>query len=131
MGKDMDRDLVEKITDLIDSCTTLLETITDNVFTYRMIEQPTDQEAAAGETVTFTVKATGVKKYTWQYRTGDSGSTPSSWRDSMFSAATGGDTNSVSFPANSTIASYGYRCKMIDYDNVEHVTNKVNFTLIT
>lgn len=126
MGKDMDRDLVEKITDLIDSCTTLLETITDNVFTYRMIEQPTNQEAAVGETVSFTVKATGVKEYLWQYRP----TSTASWRE-MFSAATGGDTDTVSFESSSARSYYDYSCKLTGYDGTVRRTNVVKLIIPT
>ena len=129
MGKKTDYDLAVKILSLVGDLKNLMDDIIDNLYTFRIQEQPTDQNVAtSGDTVTFTVIATGVKSYEWQYRTGDSGSSPGPWR-AIFSAATGADTNSVSFPSNSTRAAYGYRCKMTDYDNVAHFTNKVNFTI--
>lgn len=125
MGKKTDYDLAVKIVDLMVDLKTLMDGIIDNLYTFRILEQPTDQNvAASGDTVTFTVKASGCKEYRWQYRP----TYDSAWRD-IFSAASGGLTDTLTFPSNATRANYDYSCRMVGYDDVMRRSNVVHFTI--
>ena len=118
MGKDMDRDIAEKLVKLIDDCSTLLSTIYTNNFVPYIINQPTNQTAAPGGTATFHVDAGNVKSYQWQY------STPShpEWRNSSAAMATT-DTYTLTI-AQSTYAN-SYRCAITGKDNSVIYTNAV------
>ena len=110
MGKDMDRDILEKITDLISECKTLLETINDNKFIPHITQQPVDFTGAVGSTATFTVVANNVKDYQWQVRSTSSGS----WSNS---GSSGNKTATLSVPITTTRYNYRYRCKITGLDN--------------
>ena len=68
--------------------------------------QPKSRSAAVGETVTFTVAATGGKlRYQWYYRTSSSGS----WTKST---GTGAATKTISVEAKAYRDGYQYRCRV-------------------
>lgn len=118
MGKDMDRDLSEQLTDLISQCITLLETINDNKYVPHIITQPSSVVGDIDDTVSFTVIANNVKGYQWQY-----------------SSNNGTTWNNTSQPGNktatltTTVASGRYnwliRCQITGLDNSVIYTDNV------
>lgn len=110
MGKDTDRDILEKITDLISECKTLIETINDNKYVPHITTQPTDITAPLDEVIYFTLTANNVKQYQWQYQ--NIGQT--TWRNTTLN---GYDTNSVRVVV--TEARYGmlFRCVITGLDD--------------
>ncbi len=88
-------------------------------------EQPQHQTAPAGETVKFTVKASGAKTYQWYYRTSASGS----WVKSTLSGAT---TATLSVESKSSRNGYQYRCKLSNSNaNSTVYTDAVSLTVGT
>lgn len=74
----------------------------------KILEQPTDQSGAAGETAVFTVKAQGVGlTYQWYYRTGST----SDWYQSTFA---GYDTDTQPVEIQSWRDGHQYRCVITD-----------------
>lgn len=74
----------------------------------KILEQPTDQSGAAGETAVFTVKAQGVGlTYQWYYRTGSA----SDWYQSTFA---GYDTDTQPVEIQSWRNGHQYRCVITD-----------------
>ena len=84
---------------------------------FEIVDEPVDCEANVGEEATFTVNATGVASYTWQYRTSSTGS----WR-AMYSSATGADTATLTTEATATRYNYEYRCKLTGEDGTTLTT---------
>lgn len=111
MGKDTDRDILEKITDLISECKTLLETINDNKYVPHIITQPVDYTGAIGDTATFTVVANNVKSYNWQVRVGSQ----TTWNNT--SSGTGYNTNSWNIGITSVRLANSFRCKITGLDD--------------
>lgn len=66
-------------------------------------KQPVSVTATLGMPVKFTVEATGVESYQWQFRV----SAGSRWNDSP---AAGNKTNTLSIDATRVRSGYGYRC---------------------
>lgn len=120
MGKDTDRDILEKITDLISACKTLIETINDNKYVPHIVTQPVDYTGSVGDTASFTVLANNVKEYQWQYRVYNQ----QTWNDSDDVTAS---TNSFSVKIKTTPNTYNirYRCKITGLDNSIIYTNEV------
>ena len=71
----------------------------------RITAQPTSQTAAAGDTASFTVTATGAESYRWQCRTSETGS----WYNSTAASAT---TANMRIKATAARNGYQYRCKV-------------------
>ena len=69
--------------------------------------QPLSCTASVGATVSFTIRADGVKSYQWQYRT----SSTDSWKNST---ATGCKTETLTVKAESYRNGYQYRCKAMN-----------------
>ena len=75
----------------------------------KIITQPTDQYAPAGNKVQFTVEAEGVDAYQWQYRTSSTGD----W----YKCSSGGyNTASYSVTVTQARDGYQYRCKLTNED---------------
>jgi len=88
-------------------------TVTLTVVILKITTQPTDQTAAKGKTVRFTVKAQGTGlKYQWQYRTSQKGA----WKAA---SATGNQTATLKVPVTAKRNGFQYRCVITDqYGNV-------------
>lgn len=94
-----------------------------------IITQPTDIKADAGDTVTFTVGATGVASYRWQV----GGTDGSNWTDLTWEGA---NTASMTRTMNETNITYVYRCKLTGLDGtvlytdvVRIIPRKVEYTV--
>ncbi len=88
-----------------------------------IITQPADIVAAAGQTVTFSVKAEGEGlTYQWQYM--NVGST--TWINSGVKAA---KTANMTFTASESISGRQYRCIVTDADNQSTTTNAAILTV--
>ncbi|MBP5461026.1 MAG: hypothetical protein J6Y20_02755 [Lachnospiraceae bacterium] len=70
-------------------------------------EQPEDRTVTVGTAAVFTVKATGVSKYQWQYRANES----ATWASS---AQSGNTTATLSVATTAGLHGYQFRCKMTD-----------------
>jgi len=82
--------------------------VTLKLVTLKITAQPANRFAAKGQTVKFTVKASGTGlKYQWQYRTSSKGS----WNTAT---ATGYNTATLSVAATASVNNYQYRCKITD-----------------
>lgn len=83
----------------------------------KITKQPANQEAGRGETVTFSVSATGdVLSYQWQYRAGTDGE----WSNAT---STGNKTASMQVALNATTLQRYYRCMITDmYGNTQTST---------
>lgn len=111
MKNETDRDLAEQLTDLISECKTLIETINDNKFVPHITTQPVNYTGAIGDTITFTVDATNVKSYQWQFNNYPNAG---SWRTSTLAGA---NTNTLTFEFTSVRLNYQYRCQITGLDN--------------
>ena len=118
MGKDTDRDLLEKIVDFIEDALTLIQTINDNKYVPHITTQPTDITAALDEVIYFTLTANNVKEYQWQYQ--NIGQT--TWRNTTLN---GYNTNSLRVVT--TEARYGmlFRCVITGLDDSVIYSNEV------
>ena len=83
--------------------------ILEPAIVFEIVDEPEDCEASINDPVTFTVNATGVATYTWQYRTGAT----TSWK-AMYSSAEGKDTATLTTTATEARYNYEYRCKLTD-----------------
>ena len=110
MGKDMDRDILEKITDLISECKTLIETINDNKYVPHIVTQPVDYTGAVGDRAIFTVVANNVKGYQWQVRAVNQ----STWSNS---GSSGNKTSTLTIPITESRYGFSYRCVITGLDN--------------
>ena len=89
--------------------------------------QPTDKQAKADATVTFSVTAKNVDAYQWYYSS-DNGET---WKKigASSSAFTGGTTKTLSFTQNTTRSAWKYKCELSN-EFVTKDTNIVNAILL-
>ena len=67
--------------------------------------QPSNKTGYPGQTVKFTVKATGAASYQWQFRTSASGA----WKNT---SSTGAKTATLSVPVTASRNGYQYRCQV-------------------
>ena len=86
--------------------------------TMNITVQPDDCEAAVGSNATFTVEATGVASYQWQYWTPNS----NKWSNNSGDAA---KTASFSIEATNARYSYKYRCMLTGTDGSTLYTEEV------
>ena len=82
--------------------------------------QPADINANAGDTVTFSVVATGVASYQWQV----GGTNGANWTDLTW---TGSNSSSMSRTMNETNIKYVYRCRLTGSDGTVLYTNTIKF----
>lgn len=82
--------------------------------------QPADINANAGDTVTFSVVATGVASYQWQV----GGTNGANWTDLTW---TGSNASSMSHTMNETNIKYVYRCRLTGSDGTVLYTNTIKF----
>ena len=101
------------------------KTLTSNVVTITaklaITKQPIDVTAAVGETVSFTLTATGAKSYQWYYSQ-DAGKT---WKAS---GMTGAATNKLSVPVTETRIGQRYRCAVTGTNGSTVTSNAVMIT---
>jgi hypothetical protein len=81
--------------------------------------QPTDKTASSGETVTFTVKATGASSYQWYYRKTPTGA---------WNKCTDGTSATLMVEAKSYRDGFQYRCKVTNEVGSVY-TNAVTLTV--
>ena len=97
------------------------DTVTSNVVTIKeklaITKQPIDVTATVGETVNFTLTATGAKSYQWYYSQ-DAGKT---WKVSGMSGST---TNKLTVPVTATRIGQKYRCTVTGV-NGDTVTSNI------
>ena len=84
-------------------------------------KQPEAVSAAVGEQAVFTVEATNVYDYQWQYRRNETGS----WFNT---SADGNTTAQVTVPVTAGKNGYQYRCQLYGYDGIDYFTNEVTLT---
>ncbi len=89
----------------------------------KITAQPTDQTVNAGETVTFTVTATGAERYQWQYSK-NGGTT---WANN---SATGSNTDTFSFKTSAAMNGRMYRCVVTNADG-DTTSNAATLTVIS
>ena len=118
-----DRDVALLILSGLDSCSTLVATINDNLYVPHIITQPTNQQGALGDTITITVVANNVAGYQWQYKTAASGAI---WRDSSYE---GNQTDTLTFELIQARVGYSFRCIITGKDGSTLTTNTVTVTL--
>ena len=80
--------------------------------------QPVNSETAVGGKAVFTVGATGVKTYQWQYKT----ATATKWTNKT---SADGKTESISIKVDKTRYDYKYRCKLVGTDGKTYYTDEV------
>ena len=96
------------------------------VDSFSITQQPELQFINEGESVTFSVEATGVKSYQWQVNMGNGWINPSN-----ASFWIGKNTDTLTFtPSNKTYANYQYRCVLTDGNGEEHISDVVTFQFI-
>ena len=118
MNKDMDRDIVEQLIDLISNIRTLIHTISDNKYGPRILTQPVDKVVAIGERFDFTVVAENVAEYQWQVKVPDG-----DWANST---ALGNKTDHLyNIQASEARYTYLYRCKLTGLNGTVIYTNEV------
>ena len=85
---------------------------------FEIVNQPLDSETAVGDMASFSVEATGVASYQWQYSM-NGGKT---WHNNSGDAA-----KTATFSIQATEARYGYkyRCKLTGADGTELITDVV------
>ena len=102
-------------------------TVTSDVATLHIraniITQPKSQAAVAGDTVTFSVEATGVASYQWQIYNDGSGT----WSDLTWEGA---KTATMTRTLNVNTVTYKYRCKLTGMDGTVVYTDVVHFAPI-
>ena len=110
-----DRDVALLILSGLDSCATLVTSINDNLYVPHIVTQPTNQEGAVGDTVTFTVEANNVSAYKWQYKA-------QTWHPAL------GTNTESSYSLEVTEQRYGYeyRCQITGKDGSVIYTNAVH-----
>ena len=105
-----DRDIALSLVDALNTTVTLLETINDTKYAPHITTQPTDFEGDLGDTATFSVVATNVKSYRWQF----SSSGGQTWANT---GTTGYTTDTINLVINEARLGYVYRCKIEGLDN--------------
>ena len=85
---------------------------------FEIVAQPIDYEVEVGETATFTVEATGVASYQWQYKR----SSTASWANT---SSTGATTETITVECNTTRYNYSYRCVLTGNDGTTLITDAV------
>ena len=89
----------------------------------KITAQPTSRSGKAGETVKFTVKATGAwLAYQWQYRTSSTGC----WANSTF---TGANTDTLSVPVAAFRNKYQYRCIITNANGTRTYSDAATLTV--
>jgi len=116
-----DRDVALELVTALDTCKTLVESINDKLYSPHITTQPTEFEGEIGDTAVFTVVATNVKSYQWQYTTAGV-----SWTDS---GASGNKTASLSIGISETRLNQTYRCKITGLDDTIIYTDGVKMVL--
>lgn len=116
-----DRDVALELVATLNTCKTLVESINDTLYAPHITTQPSNYEGNIGDTATFTVVATNVKSYQWQYTT--AGVT---WTDS---GATGNKTASLSIGITETRLNQTYRCKITGLDDTIIYTDGMKMVL--
>ena len=112
-----DRDVALALVTALDTCQTLVESINDTLYAPHITTQPSDFEGEIGDTATFTVVATNVKSYQWQYT-----SQGISWADS---SASGNKTASMSISVSEARLAFQFRCAITGLDGSVIYTNGV------
>lgn len=114
-----DRDVALLILSGLDSCATLVATINDNLYVPHIVTQPTDQEGALGDTVTFTVVANNVAEYKWQYKA-------TNWHPGQVGVV---NEASYSIPITEQRLGYEFRCQITGKDGSVIYTDSVKMIL--
>jgi len=83
---------------------------------FEIVKQPEDCEVSVGETAIFTVEATGVTSYQWQFKNG------SKWANT---SSTGAKTDTISVVCTEARYNYLYRCILTDSEGNTLITNEV------
>ena len=84
--------------------------------------QPEAVTAAVGESAVFTVEATNVYAYQWQY----CGAGSTKWFNT---GAEGNTTAQLTIPVTASKNGYQYRCQIYGYDGIDYFTDAVTLTV--
>ena len=91
----------------------------------KLLTQPVDVTANAGDTVTFTVEAQYAASYQWRYYTGTN---ICSCGDDM---GTGADTNSFTLTAKPEYDGYQFFCRVTSIDNKDKNSTRATLTVLS
>ncbi len=87
-----------------------------------IITQPVSVSANVGDSVSFSVEASGISlSYQWQYKTPDG-----DWADSRYGTA---KTKKLTFTAKAEYSGYQYRCQITDVNDQKAYTDVVTLTV--
>lgn len=111
-----DRDVALQLVGLVDNCTEVINQISNNLYGARITTQPEDTTGAVDAIVHFSVVATNVKAYRWQYKSGNT------WTNSN---TTGATTDTITITVTEARYEYTYRCKITGKDDVDIYTDEV------
>lgn len=117
-----DRDIALQMVSLLGDINTALVNINDHKFVPHILTQPTDQEGAIGDSVTFSVVANNVKAYQWQFQATES----SNWTNSS-----GEDANTANRTLTVSTNNFyrnRFRCKITGLDDSVIYTDVVKIT---
>ena len=93
---------------------------------FSITQQPESQTIEEGESVTFTIEATGATSYQWQVNTGTGWANPKSTTIWI-----GAKTNTFTFTPTKTYERFQFRCVLTDANGNEHISDVVNFQFET
>ena len=97
----------------------IVEVETADTVVFEIITEPQDVEGAAGDSFTFTVEATGVASYQWQY----SSNGGTNWYNTSW---TGAKTATLTTPAMAeNRMGWIFHCILTDAEGVQHTTRSV------
>lgn len=114
-----DRDVALSIVSALGTLAEKVSQINDNLYVPHIITQPTDQEGALNDTVTFTVVANNVAEYKWQYKA-------TNWHPGQVGVV---NEASYSIPITEQRLGYEFRCQITGKDGSIIYTNAVKMIL--
>ena len=114
-----DRDIALLLVDAVDDCLSMVTAINNTLYHAAITTQPTDQTAAISSSAVFSVVASNVAAYQWEYRQTAEGN----W---LNVANTGNKTDTVTIGvSNSNFYNYSFRCKITGKDGAVIYTDVV------
>lgn len=115
-----DRDVAMEILNVLSGISSALSTINSNLYVPHITTQPTDVTVASGEYAEFTVVATNVKSYQWQFK--NTAASNPRWENG---AQQGYNTATYRIAANSSRYAHLYRCEITGLDDSIIYTDEV------
>ena len=114
-----DRDIALQLVSAVDSCLSMVTAINNTLYHAAITTQPTNQTAAISSSAVFSVVASNVAAYQWEYKQTEAGA----WNNV---ANTGNKTDTVTIGvSNNNFYNYSFRCKITGKDGVIIYTDVV------